>query len=122
MNRDEMSTYSHWLAIRNGESRFGVCPHCVRDDGFLNVGRSHWFFCREHKVKWLVGSNLFSGWRHETEEQQRSRYDEIGLGSFQEIAPISPARGRAERQTSPAASVRSEATRNAIQNGEDLPF
>jgi hypothetical protein len=34
---------------------FGLCPHCHKIDGDY-VGRSHWFLCDEHKVKWLVGA------------------------------------------------------------------
>src|SRR5215216_6505131 len=66
---------------------FGVCPECEKSDGYINVGRGHWFFCKAHKVKWCVGSNLFSGWREETEEEQRRAYDEIGMGYFTEIKP-----------------------------------
>jgi hypothetical protein len=61
---------------------FGVCPVCKKHDGFINVGRSHWFFCKEHKIKWCAGSNIFSSWKEETEEEQLRIYDEIGLGSF----------------------------------------
>jgi hypothetical protein len=42
---------------------FGGCPTCHETDGFLNIGRDHWFVCHRHRVKWHVGSNLFSGWR-----------------------------------------------------------
>ncbi len=67
---------------------FGVCPQCRRHDGFINVGRSHYFFCKEHRVKWCVGANLFSSWRDETEAEQRRIYDEIGLGEFEKIEPL----------------------------------
>jgi hypothetical protein len=64
------------IELRNMDNKvvtnfFGGCPHCGRGDDYLNVGRSHWFVCREHKVKWLAGSNLFSSWREETEEDWR---------------------------------------------------
>ena len=39
---------------------FGVCPKCFRNDGYLNDGPNHWYHCRRHKLKWYVGSNLFS--------------------------------------------------------------
>lgn len=51
------------------DAHFGVCPECFRGDGFLNIGRDHWFHCRTHKLKWHVGSNLFSAWRHESESR-----------------------------------------------------
>ena len=67
---------------------FGVCPQCRRNDGYANVGPSHWFFCKKHRVMWCVGSNLFSSWKDETEEEQRRVYHEIGLGEFEEIRPL----------------------------------
>jgi hypothetical protein len=30
-----------------------------------------------HRTSWLLGSNLFSAWRDETEDEQRERYQEI---------------------------------------------
>ena len=49
-------------------SHFGGCPECGRSDGYRNVRRDHWFVCDEHKTKWLVGANLFSCWREESDE------------------------------------------------------
>ena len=46
---------------------FGGCPICWKQDGHLNYGRDHWCVCHDHKKKWYVGSNLFSGWREENE-------------------------------------------------------
>jgi hypothetical protein len=39
---------------------FGACPHCLRNDGFLNIGREHWCVCHRHKMKWRVGENLWT--------------------------------------------------------------
>jgi hypothetical protein len=75
------------MTLENG-GYFGVCPQCRRNDGYANAGRSHWFFCKKHRVKWCAGSNLFSSWRDETEEEQRRVYEEIGLGEFEEIKPL----------------------------------
>jgi hypothetical protein len=72
------------------EGYFGLCPVCHDTAGYINVGCAHVFYCREHKKKWCVGSNLFSSWRWETEEAQRQQYDEIGLGGFESIAPHHP--------------------------------
>lgn len=46
---------------------FGGCPHCGQNDGYLNIGRDHWFRCNRHKTKWWTGSNLFSSWHDEDE-------------------------------------------------------
>ena len=48
--------------------RFGLCPRCFRADYYMNVGREHWFVCDTHKTKWFAGDNLFSSWRHESDE------------------------------------------------------
>jgi hypothetical protein len=56
---------------------FGGCPKCGRNDGLFNAGRAHWFVCHEHKVTWTVGTNLFSGWRDETEAEQREKWRRI---------------------------------------------
>jgi hypothetical protein len=48
---------------------------------------SHWMFCREHKTRWCIGSNLFSSWRHETEAEQRAWYDKENFGSYETVEP-----------------------------------
>lgn len=44
------------------------CP-CCNDakSHYRNIGRDHWFFCEPCGVRWLIGSNLFSSWRDESE-------------------------------------------------------
>jgi len=70
---------------------FGVCPTCGKNDGYLNVGKTHWFVCHEHKVRWNVGSNLFSSWRHEDEETWHRNAEDIrGYTEITEVRP--PAR------------------------------
>jgi hypothetical protein len=72
-------------AERNFVAHFGGCPECGDNDGFINVGRSHWMICKAHKVKWCVGSNLFSSWRGQTEDEQRKVYDDLGVGDYREL-------------------------------------
>ena len=64
------------------ENYFGVCPECGKTDGYINVGRDHWFYCKEHKLRWNVGSNLFSDWKDETADEQCRKYTELDFGSF----------------------------------------
>lgn len=73
---------------RKHDSHFGECPECGRNDGYLNAGRTHVFFCDEHKTRWTVGSNLFSSWRDETEEEQREAWDSRGLEFYREVEPV----------------------------------
>ena len=64
---------------------FGVCPYCQKSDGFINVGRGHFFLCHEHKVKWFVGENLFDSWKLQTEAEQRAIYVQIGMATYREV-------------------------------------
>jgi hypothetical protein len=42
---------------------WGGCPQCGQHDGCFSVERDHWYVCHAHRVKWCIGSNLFSVWR-----------------------------------------------------------
>ena len=46
----------------------GKCPYCGGNDGFLNVGRTHWFVCHKCGVRWWLGCDLYPTWKSETEE------------------------------------------------------
>jgi hypothetical protein len=69
---------------------FGDCPICHKNDGYLNVGRNHWFICTAHKTKWCIGANLFSSAMDETPEQQRREQEELGFASFAVVEPFHP--------------------------------
>jgi hypothetical protein len=64
------------------EHYWGCCPTCHQYDGYINIGRGHWFYCGEHKIRWCTGSNLFSTWQNETDEEQRERYDALDFGNY----------------------------------------
>lgn len=72
---------------------FAECPKCSeenrdyskRDVGMYNVGRGHWYYCKPHKLTWCIGSNLFSGWRDQTEDEQRAIYDALGMESYEVV-------------------------------------
>ena len=49
------------------DDHFGLCPVCHDSDGYLNVGRDHWFFCDKDLTRWCPWSNLLSSWQHEDE-------------------------------------------------------
>jgi|HubBroStandDraft_4_1064222.scaffolds.fasta_scaffold283101_3 hypothetical protein len=81
------------------DDAFGLCPVCHKTDGFANAGRSHRFYCKEHKTSWHVGGNLFSSWRGQTEDEQRRIWNEIGLEDFEDVKPYVHPRGAASKQT-----------------------
>jgi hypothetical protein len=66
---------------------FGLCPHCHRTNGFINVGPSHWMYCCEHQTKWCIGANLFGSWKSESEADQRAQYDATEFGNYTEVEP-----------------------------------
>jgi hypothetical protein len=82
----------------DGADYFGACPYCGKNDGYVNIGRSHWFKCDEHQTRWLVGSNLFSSWQYETEAEQRAWYDAHNFGAWEEVEPAFPKREGAPEQ------------------------
>ena len=57
----------------NDPTEWGGCPKCHRNDGFLNaddgMGMGQWFYCKRHKLKWHVGTNLFFAWLHMPEKE-----------------------------------------------------
>ena len=51
----------------NTRDPFFGCPQCGKTSKCLNIGRDHWCYCTDDRVTWMIGSNLFSSWRDETE-------------------------------------------------------
>ena len=74
---------------------FGGCPHCGKNDGYINFGRNHWMVCDKHETRWCVGSNLFSSWRDETEEDWEKNAQR--MDGYTEVAPIAPETIECER-------------------------
>jgi hypothetical protein len=70
---------------RTEANYFGSCLECRRNDGYLNFHTDHWFVCDEHKLRWWGGSNLFSSWRDETEEDWQAN-GELLMG-YREVEP-----------------------------------
>ena len=74
---------------------FGGCPECGKTDGYVNIGRNHWFVCDQHKTKWCAGSNLFSSWKDETEEEQRRLFEPVA--DYQIVEPVRMSEGSARK-------------------------
>jgi len=71
---------NRWLSDPIREPNyFGDCPRCKLggNDGYLNLGRSNWFHCHLHRLRWCIG-DLVTTWRQETEEDWRLNWDLIG--------------------------------------------
>jgi hypothetical protein len=74
------------VEVSADQAYWGVCPYCLRNDGYLNLGRSHWFVCHADRVRWLVGENLFSTWRHDTAADWDANWERIG--SYATCRPV----------------------------------
>jgi len=70
----------------SGQEYWRVCPECRRHDGYLNIGRAHWFVCHTHRVKWCVGDNLFSTWKFQTEAHWQQNWARIR--SYRAVEPL----------------------------------
>lgn len=64
----------------DAEHHFWGCPHCPKSKGaedIYNAGRTNIGVCHTHRTNWILGENLISTWKDETEDEQRERYREI---------------------------------------------
>jgi hypothetical protein len=65
----------------------GVCPDCGAAEGPFTMGQSRWFYCGEHKVKWLGGYDRPIAEHDRDMDAERRQYDVIGLGQFRYLGP-----------------------------------
>jgi hypothetical protein len=72
-------------SIQDQNLYWGRCPQCGKSDGYLSIGRIHWFYCEAHRVKWCAVENLFSSWKAATEEDRK--HNAAFLRDFQVIEP-----------------------------------
>jgi hypothetical protein len=70
------------------EEYWGVCPVCHLSPQWLNIGAGHWCYCPQHRLRWFVGANLFSPWKYETEEEQKTKYDALNVGHFTNVKDL----------------------------------
>ena len=64
---------------------FGVCPVCGTNNGYMDIGRGHWFLCRRHQLAHFAGSNLLSSWRHTPQAEQlqnAARLEQMAIVTF----------------------------------------
>ena len=72
-----MTSENMKLVFDEEENYWGHCPHPEHENYYLNIGRGHWMVCDKCKIKWFIGSNLFSSWREENEEIWKSNSEKI---------------------------------------------
>jgi hypothetical protein len=74
---------------REMDDQFGACPECGKRDGYRNIYRQHFFFCEEHRITWVPGTNLFSSWREESKKDWREAWEQ--LKDYRVYDPDAPA-------------------------------
>ena len=81
----------------------GLCPECNGITDVLNIGRNHWAYCDTHRITWWIGSNLFSSWHNESEDDwARNReflagyrvHDVLGARTHHSCAVLDPVLGK----------------------------
>ena len=66
------------------EYHFGHCLNEDHENLYCNVkfagdvfGKNHIMYCKECKICWSIGRNLFGSWKHETDEDWDRNYEMI---------------------------------------------
>jgi hypothetical protein len=54
------SAYTYTMSPEKVENVYGCCPVCGMNDGYVNLGDEHWFYCWEHKKRWKLGAEWFT--------------------------------------------------------------
>ena len=76
------------------ETYFGLCPDCHAEPAIRNVNRTHVAHCEKCRVKWIIGANLFSSWRGESEADWEA--NAAFLVDFREVEPYFTPKDRRE--------------------------
>lgn len=79
----------HPLAYADSSYHHGGCPECGSGGDLVHVGRQQWLVCHEHRLAWLIGENLYSGWRDLQPEQHEA--NRLMIESYTVIEDATPA-------------------------------
>jgi len=66
-------------------AQFGRCPQCGGATGVMNIGKSHWVYCKVDRTKWFVGCSLIARSKHEGPAQWLANSQR--LAGFREVSP-----------------------------------
>ena len=80
-----MTTSETQAAVAEFNDYFGLCPDCHAAPSYRNVNRTHVAHCEKCRVKWIIGANLFSCWRGESEADWKANAN--FLADFREVEP-----------------------------------
>jgi hypothetical protein len=81
------------------------CPVCEEESPYVNAGRVHVGYCQPCGVSFIIGTNLFSSWRDETEDEQRAAYAAAGIQSLRRLGAMTRSSKLADKLLGPAPAV-----------------
>lgn len=85
------SGYSDELTLRvdlNDICDYGGCALCGDHDEFFVINKSFWFVCRNHKVCWCAGTDLFPVFHKPTDEERQTHHRMVA--TYRDIIPLLP--------------------------------
>lgn len=59
------------------------CPICGDQKNYINVGKTHWGYCKNCEVKWNIGYGLFSDYIYESADKWKE--NEEFLSTLKEV-------------------------------------
>lgn len=74
-------------ARRHMADRFGVCPKCGKNDGYVRLGRAHWCICVDCCTKWPISDSLLSYGRDESQGVANAER----IAGFEHVRPAAAA-------------------------------
>lgn len=71
----------------NDAGYWGLCPGCFQpSDVIVDMGHEHWAICHEDRVRWCLGSGLFSAWQDRSPVDQLEA--ELAILEYDEVEPV----------------------------------
>jgi hypothetical protein len=81
-------------AINMDETVRGACPTCKCPRAYINGPpsdpKSHYWICDSCMTYELIGCNLYSSWRDETEEDRLRNEGILTSGEYRDVATVAP--------------------------------
>jgi hypothetical protein len=81
------------------------CPLCEEERPYVNAGKVHIGYCEPCRVSWVIGTNLFSSWQDQTEEEQRDAYMAAGITRLRRIGAVPQTTPLADKLLGPPPGV-----------------
>lgn len=86
-----VSGYSDELTLKvalDNICEYGGCALCGDHDEFFVINNRFWFVCRNHKVCWCAGTDLFPVFQKPTDEERQTHHRMVE--TYRDIIPLYP--------------------------------